>query len=200
MKRTAWAFALGCWLLPAALLPAPAAAQTEPGGFVEVKGGRLWYETCGSGPKTLVLLHDGLLHSVAWDDVWPALCKTFRVVRYDRRGYGRTPEAKAPYSPVEDVAAVMRAAGMGHAVVVGASNGGGLAIDFTLAHPRQVDRLVVVGPDLPGFGYSDYFTDRLAEEQGRIAKGDLIGALKSSWALARGDDANAERAWPGPGG
>ncbi|MGZ3272987.1 MAG: alpha/beta fold hydrolase [Caulobacteraceae bacterium] len=190
MKRTARAFALGGCLLTCAL---PAAAQTEPGAFVEVKGGKLWYEACGSGPRTMVLLHDGLLHSAAWDDVWPELCKTFRVVRYDRRGYGRSPEAKAPYSPVEDVAAVMRATGMEHAVIIGASSGGGLAIDFTLSHPKQVDKLVVVGPDVTGLGYSTYFTERLAEEQGKMARGDLLGALKSSWVMARGDDANLER-------
>src|ERR1700761_414983 len=160
MKRTAWAFALGCCLPPCAL---PTAAQPAPGSFVEVKGGKLWYETCGSGPKTMVLLHDGLLHSATWDDVWPDLCKTFHVVRYDRRGFGRSPEAKAPYSPVEDVAAGMKAAGMEHAVIVGSSNGGGIAIDFTLAHPKQVDKLVVIGPDVTGFTYSDYFQARLAE-------------------------------------
>src|SRR4051812_37263283 len=124
MNRTAWAFALGCCLLPAALALAQEPAPSS--GFVEVKDGKLWYETCGSGPKAMVLLHDGLLHSVAWDDVWPGLCKTFHVVRYDRRGYGRSPEAQAPYSQVEDVAAVMRAAGMDHAVIVGASAGGGV--------------------------------------------------------------------------
>jgi 3-oxoadipate enol-lactonase len=193
MKRTAWAFALGCCLLPGALLAAPGVAQAPPGSFVDVPGGRLWYETCGAGPKTMVLLHDGLLHSAAWDDVWPGLCQTFHVVRYDRRGYGRSPEAKGAYSQVEDVAAVMRAAGMDHAVIVGASSGGGIAIDFTLAHPRQADRLVVIGPDVSGMAYSDHFLGRLAEEQTKIAHGDLAGAIKSSWAMARGDDANAER-------
>lgn len=194
MKRTAWAFALGCCLLPCALLASgPAAAQTGPGAFVDVPGGRLWYETCGSGPKTVVLIHDGILHSAGWDDVWPALCKTFRVVRYDRRGYGRSPEAKAPYSPVDDVLAVMRVAGMDHAAAVGASAGGGLAIDLTLTHPKQVDQLVLVGPQVSGVPYSDQFMARGAELQSNISKGDLLDAIKGSWLLARGDEANAER-------
>lgn len=193
MNRVARALALAGCLLPAALLASTAAAQPTGGTFVDVPGGKLWYETCGSGPKTMVLLHDGLLDSVVWDDVWPDLCKTFHVVRYDRRGYGRSPEAKAPYSPVEDVAAVMKAAGMDHAVVVGASNGGGIAIDFTLAHPKQVDKLVVIGPEVSGLSHSDHFAARMAEEMAKMAKGDALGAIKSSWELARGDDANAER-------
>ncbi len=198
MKRVARALALAGCLLPAALFASASPAQPAPGAFVpgafvDVPGGKLWYETCGSGSKTLVLLHDGVLHSVVWDDVWPDLCKTFHVVRYDRRGYGRSPEAKAPYSPVEDVAAVMKAAGMDHATIVGASNGGGIAVEFTLAHPRQVDKLVLVGPDVSGFSYSDYFQMRMAEQMAKLASGDLEGAIKGSWVLARGDDANVQR-------
>jgi pimeloyl-ACP methyl ester carboxylesterase len=193
MNRVARALALAGCLLPAAFLASAAAAQPAPGSFVDVERGKLWYETCGSGPTTMVLIHDGLLHSVVWDDVWPELCKTYHVVRYDRRGYGRSPEAKAPYSQIDDLAAVMRAAGMDHAVIVGSSNGGGLAIDFTLDHPRQVDKLVLVGPDVTGFTYSDYFQTRLAEQLAKRAQGDLEGALKGSWILARGDDVNARR-------
>ena len=57
----------------------------------------------------------------------------------------------------------MRAAGMEHAVVVGASAGGGIAVDFTLAHPKAVDRLVLVGPSISGLRYSQYFTMRVMD-------------------------------------
>ncbi|MGC1302237.1 MAG: alpha/beta hydrolase [Caulobacteraceae bacterium] len=168
-------------------------AQPTPGGLVEVPGGKLWVESCGAGPRTLVLLHDGVLHSATWDDVWPALCKSFHVIRYDRRGYGRSPEAKAPYSRVDDLQAVMRTQGVGRAVIVGASAGGGLAIDFTLAHPDEVERLVVVGPAVSGLPYSRHFTDRMSELNAQMGRGDMLGALKGSWAMAPGDDANAKR-------
>ncbi|HEX4097225.1 MAG TPA: alpha/beta hydrolase [Caulobacteraceae bacterium] len=169
-----------------------AAAQT-PGAFVDVPGGKLWYETCGSGPTTMVLIHDGVLHSVGWDDVWPTLCKSFRVVRYDRRGYGRSPEAKAPYSPLDDLQAVLDAAAMKHAVIVGASNGGGLAVDFALAHPAEVDKLVLVGPAVTGIPPSKAFMDRQAELAGRMARLDFMGAIKGSWLFPPGDDADAAR-------
>src|ERR1700753_1505867 len=104
----------------------PASAQSDNGAFVDAEGGKLWYQTCGTGPKAMVLIHDGTLHSATWDDVWPIFCKDFHVVRYDRRGYGRSPIATAPYSRTDDVAAVMHAAEMTHAVVVGSSAGGGI--------------------------------------------------------------------------
>ena len=176
-------------------LASASAAQTPapPGAFVDVPGGRLWYETCGSGPETIVLIHDGVMHSVIWDDVWPALCKSFHVIRYDRRGYGRSPEAKAPYSSVDDLQAVMTAAGVRRAAIVGASNGGGLAVDFALVHPNEVDRLVLVGPEVSGLSHSKYFTERQNELAGRIARLDFMGAIKGSWLFPPGDDADAAR-------
>ncbi len=35
-----------------------AAAEPPPGAFAEVQGGRIWYETCGSGPQAIVLSLD----------------------------------------------------------------------------------------------------------------------------------------------
>ena len=58
-------------------------------GFVDVPQGRLWYDAQGEGPP-LVLLHDGLLPSETWGLVVPALARHYRVVRYDRRFYGRS--------------------------------------------------------------------------------------------------------------
>ena len=84
--------ALGLAFSLAVLAAVPASAQTaasesDDGAFVNVEGGKLWYQTCGAGSKAMVLIHDGTLHSAAWDDVWPLFCKDFHVVRYDRRGY-----------------------------------------------------------------------------------------------------------------
>ena len=193
MSKTIKALALASAMLSCVSAPAVAQTTLPPGGFVDVQGGRLWYEICGSGPKAMVLIHDGVLHAVAWDDVWPALCKSFRVVRYDRRGYGRSPEATASYSPVDDLQAVMAAANMKRAVVVGASNGGGLAVDFALVHPDEVDRLVLVGAEVSGLSHSKYFMDRMIEVQRRMTQGDLTGAVKSSWLFPPEDDADVAR-------
>ena len=170
-----------------AAAPAPA-VQPPPGSFVSVKDGRIWYETCGEGSKALVLIHDGVLHSATWDAVWPLLCRDFHVVRYDRRGYGQSPAATTAYSQIDDLAAVMRAASMGHAVFVGSSSGGGLAVDFALAHPEAVDRLVLVGPSVSGLPYSSYFIGRVSALEQRLHHGDIDGAVRDSWLLAPGHD------------
>ena len=186
--------ALGLAVFLAAFATVPAASQSDDRAFVTVEGGHVWYQACGTGPKSMVLIHDGSLHSATWDDVWPLFCKDFHVVRYDRRGYGRSPAATAPYARTDDVLAVMHAAGMAHAVIVGASAGGGIAVDFTLARPDAVDRLVLVGPSISGLRYSDYFNQRLATMAQLYLKGDIDGALRSTWNFAPGHDAARGRA------
>src|ERR1700759_5099924 len=118
------------------------AARAE---MVDVDGGQIYYETCGKGPQALVLIHDGVVNSASFDDMWPILCRDFRVVRYDRRGYGKSPAAKAPYSPQEDLAAVMKVAGFDHASRVGFSFGGGLAVSYAILQPVQLYRLCISG-------------------------------------------------------
>ena len=188
------ALGFACSLAVLAALPAVAAADAPDGAFANVENGRVWYQTCGAGPKAMVLIHDGTLHSATWDDVWPLFCKDFHVVRYDRRGYGRSPAATQPYSRTDDLLAVMRAAGMEHAVVVGASAGGGIAVDFTLAHPKAVDRLVLVGPSISGLHYSQYFNMRVMEYVRLYRQGDIEGSLRSGWSFAPGHDAALGRA------
>src|ERR1700761_2224507 len=84
--------ALGLAISFAAFAALPASAQSGPdGAFAAVEGGRVWYQTCGSGSNNMVLIHDGALHSATWDEVWPLFCKDFHVVRYDRRGFGHSP-------------------------------------------------------------------------------------------------------------
>ena len=165
------------------------AARAE---MVDVDGGQLYYETCGSGPQALVLIHDGVVNSASFDDMWPILCREFRVVRYDRRGYGRSPAAKAPYSAQEDLAAVMAAAKMDHASLAGFSFGGGLAVSYAILHPEQVDRLIISGAAINGFQASPNFSKHITHIMMPIIFGDMDrvfeNASKETWILAPGNE------------
>jgi pimeloyl-ACP methyl ester carboxylesterase len=174
------------------------AAGAARAAMVDVDGGQIYYETCGSGPQAIVLVHDGVVNSASFDEMWPILCKQFRVVRYDRRGYGKSPEAKAPYSPQEDLAAVMAAAKMDHASLVGFSFGGGLAVSYTILHPEQVERLVISGPSLNGFQPTKAFGKAITHIMLPmiISNFDAVAdnAAKSGWVMAPGHDAAKAKA------
>ena len=77
---------LGCRATPPATSPDPDAIT----GFIEVPGGKLYFEELGHGPA-LVPLHDGLLPSSTWDAQFADFARSFRVVRQDRRGADRSP-------------------------------------------------------------------------------------------------------------
>jgi 3-oxoadipate enol-lactonase len=121
-------------------------------GIVEVNGGRLEFDAAGQGPP-VIFLHPGLWDRRTWDDQFGVFAKTYRVVRYDARGYGRSsrPEPGHPYSHVEDLAALMDATRLDRAALVGCSMGGGIELDFVLVHPDRVSALVLAAPGLAGF-------------------------------------------------
>jgi pimeloyl-ACP methyl ester carboxylesterase len=122
---------------------------------VEVDGGRLWLEVAGAGTG-VVLIHPGLWDSRTWDDQWEPFAARHRVVRYDVRGYGRSSRPGGePYSHVRDLAAVMDAAGLERAALVGCSMGGAIALNAALAMPERVTALVLAASGLDGFEGSD---------------------------------------------
>jgi 3-oxoadipate enol-lactonase len=133
-------------LLLAAPASTPATLAAPTSGYVATETGRLFYEAAGEGPN-VVLIHDGLLHRETWDDQFALLAKQFHVVRYDRRGYGKSDVPTVPFSNVGDLEDLYAAVlGKQKATLIGCSAGGGLAIDFTLAHPELVEKLSTQDP------------------------------------------------------
>jgi len=121
-------------------------------GFVEVQGGRLYYETAGTGDP-IVFIHGNMGDRRHWDHQFQALAKQFRVIRYDVREYGLSSvvSEEVAYSDSEDVAALFDHLGVMSAHIVGWSMGSGIAIDFALTHPARTKSLVSVGPWVSGY-------------------------------------------------
>lgn len=176
------------------LIFTPAAAQPASPALLDVDGGQVAWAQCGEGKaRNIVLLHDGVLGSAAFDEVWAPLCKRFHVVRFDRRGYAASPRARGPYEAIPDIAAVMRAAGMERAALIGGSSGGGLAINFALAHPDRVEALVLAGVSLDGYRYSDHWSSRNGYIIPRALVRDFAGVAREPHIFAPGSDAARAR-------
>jgi pimeloyl-ACP methyl ester carboxylesterase len=175
----------------------PGPSQSAQGTFVAVEGGKLYYEDCGIGPDAVILIHDGIAHSAVWDDVWPAFCKRFHTVRYDRRGYGRSPASTTWYTEMEDLATLLRDRKISHAILVGSSHGGELSIDFALQYPGLVRELVLVGAVVSGLPYTDHFLNRGMGNSQPFEKNDVAGGLanwaKDRYLLAAGHDGAKKR-------
>jgi pimeloyl-ACP methyl ester carboxylesterase len=132
---------------------------TVDSGYITVDSGKLFYETAGKG-ENIVLLHDGMVSLEVWDEQFLVLAKNYRVVRYDRRTFGKSSDPQAPYSDIEDLNQIFIQLKIDKAIIFGMSSGGGLAIDFTLKYPSKVSALVLVGSVVSGYGYSAHMFNR----------------------------------------
>jgi len=155
-------------------------------GVLEYDGGALAWDSAGEGPD-VVFLHPGLWDGRVWDEQFGVFSRTHRVLRFDFRGYGRSsrPEPGRPYSHVDDLAAVMDAASVERAALVGCSMGGSTAIDFALVSPSRVSALVLASSGM------NAFDDRLTPEE--EAELELLDAPVAE-AMEAGDIERAERA------
>ena len=167
-------------MLAAAILAAAVGAGTET-GFVPVSDGKLSYDVRGSGPP-IVLLHDGLIGRTTWDLQVSVFAPYFRVIRYDRRGYGASESQAKEHSDLADLLAVLDRLEVKDAVLVGCSSGGGLALDFALAHPARVRSLVLVGPVVGGFDYTEHFLARGFSNFRPFFEKEDVAATVERWA------------------
>jgi 3-oxoadipate enol-lactonase len=119
-------------------------------GFVNVEGGRIYYEVEGDG-HPLLLIHGGLGDLRMWDGQMTAFAARYRVIRYDTRGFGRTETEDVEFSNRADAAAVLDHVGAESAYVVGQSRGGIIGLDLLLEHPDRVDAFVSVAGGIGGF-------------------------------------------------
>lgn len=130
----------------------------------------------GSGPE-VVFLHAGVADRRSWFDVMELVANAgMRCIAYDQRGYGDTESADEPFSHREDLAAVLNARSVETAALVGASRGGQIALDFTVATPGRVDALMLVGSapsDAPFPAPPDVVTELSRAIEEAEEKGDL---------------------------
>jgi pimeloyl-ACP methyl ester carboxylesterase len=190
--------AISCIVLawPFTINPAQAAGQKKEApkipnvesGYVEVNAGRIFYDSAGQGPA-IVMIHDGLVHRETWNDQLAAFARNHRVIRWDRRGYGRSDKPTAGYSDLDDLYRVVKALKVERATVIGCSAGGLLAIDFALDHPEIVSALVLVGPIVSGFEFTEHFTTRgnrgRPERDAPVEQKIEYWTSKDAWIMAR---------------
>lgn len=123
-------------------------------GMLEVKDGEIFYEARGGG-KAVVFIHGGYGDRRMWDHQFEEFAKGYRVVRYDHRGFGRSPKPNAAYSPVSDLVALLDHLEIDQAYFIGNSMGGTLVLDFVLIHPERVSGVVVVAAGAGGYPISE---------------------------------------------
>ena len=113
----------------------------------------LYYEIQGNG-RPVILVHSGGADLRDWTYVAPLLAKDYKVIIFDGRGAGKSPDPKEDVNYVEDLKALLDHLKIPKAAIVGHSMGGQIATDFALEYHEKVSELVLIAPALSGFNYS----------------------------------------------
>lgn len=124
------------------------AASSERGRFATLPGVRLWFTDTGGNGEPVVLLHPNTGTSEVWEPQVAALSKAgYRVVAFDRRGWGRSEADPAtgvqPGHISEDLHALADFLGLKRFHLVGVAGGGFAALDYAAWHPDRLSSLVV---------------------------------------------------------
>jgi 3-oxoadipate enol-lactonase len=157
--------------------------------MIAVGGGEVWAEDLGGDGPPVVLLHPGVGDSRIWEPVLPALAGSYRVIRYDARGFGRSPAPTMKFSLLADLVTVLDHYGLDRTALVGCSQGGGSALGLALAQPTRVTALALLCPGIPGYPWpEEEEPDELESEYERaLDAGDvdaLAGVMQRVWAGA----------------
>ena len=137
-----------------AMVSADDAASASP-GVASAGPVHLHIEDSGGSGRPVVLIHGWPLSSQAWTAQVPVLrAAGYRVVAYDRRGFGRSdkPESGYDYDTLaDDLQRVMEQCGLGDATLVGFSMGGGEVARYVSRHGPSRLRSVAFAAAVPPY-------------------------------------------------
>lgn len=129
-------------------------------GYAQLSDVEMYYEMAGNG-EPLLLIHGLDSDSRMWDRQFRSFSQFFRVIRFDCRGFGRTPMPAGKFQILDDIHDLMSEIGIESAHILGYSYGGTIAPTFALKYPGKVKSLILASPGMVGHQWSlelqDYF-------------------------------------------
>jgi pimeloyl-ACP methyl ester carboxylesterase len=145
--------------------------------YAKSRSVRVAYQVTGNGPVDLVWA-PGTVSQLDLDWDWPPrgrffekLGESFRLIRFDKRGTGlsdRPTVAARLEERMDDIRAVMDAAGSESAAILGLSEGGSMACLFAATYPARTRALLLWGVQARWTRAPDYPWGPSREEQLRM--------------------------------
>lgn len=111
---------------------------------------QLHYEERGEGTPMILLHGNGEDHTYFRRQI-DYFSGKYKVVAVDTRGHGKSPRGTAPFTLkqfAEDLKCFLDDHGWKRVILLGFSDGGNIALLFTLKYPEYVTRLILNGADL----------------------------------------------------
>jgi class 3 adenylate cyclase len=160
------------------------------------------YQVVGDGPFDLVFVPGAVSHvDLIWDDparaaFFDRLASFSRLIVLDKRGTGASDPAPVGdlETRIDDVRAVMDAAGSPRAAIMGVSEGGPMCLLFAATHPARVAALVLYG-SLPRFTWAQDFPwgqsleDWQSTLDREVRQWGTVEGIRSDWPEASDEEA-----------
>lgn len=138
----------------------------------------------GEGRPVLLLHGHTLDHRVFEGLASKIEAAGMRVIRPDLRGHGRSTRPPQGYHWSDhcgDVEAVLDAAGIDRAAIVGFSLGGGIALEMALERPDRVGKLVLMSPVMPDRPFDPEFMANLKAVAAVARTEGIRAAMEGPW-------------------
>jgi 3-oxoadipate enol-lactonase len=114
---------------------------------IKANGITINYQVDGPEGAPWIVFSNSLATNISmWDDQARELGRSYRVLRYDQRGHGKTEAPRGRYTfdtLIADALALMDGLGIAKASFAGLSMGGATALGFAQKHPERLDRVIV---------------------------------------------------------
>jgi pimeloyl-ACP methyl ester carboxylesterase len=116
-------------------------------GFAPVNGAQIYYERVGQGPA-IVFIPPTSSDRRLWADQMSDFARYFTTMRYDLRGYGKSPRQPGVFRYAEDLVALLAWLGIERTVLVGFKLSADIALEVAMDRPELVTALVLIEPML----------------------------------------------------
>jgi 3-oxoadipate enol-lactonase len=148
---------------------------------LDVSGARLRYRDAGRG-EAVVLIHGWTLDLDMWEPQVRALAQRFRVVSFDRRGFGLSSGHPGLAADAADVRALCQHLGIARAAFLGMSQSARVLERIISAEPQLVSALVFDGaPDMSPDGRLTSNDVPLAD-YAALVRAEGMEAFRKAWA------------------
>ena len=143
--------------------------------FTLKNGENLYYETHGTGEKTIVMLHGWTTTHEVFEPVISEISKHARCIVYDHRGHGKSKDANSEHVTMdtlaEDLHEIILGLGLHDITLLGWSMGAGVVLNYTrLFGCEEIGRIILCDMTPRQMNDDDW---KLGLYQGQYTKEDM---------------------------
>ena len=165
-------------------------AQAQVSDSVQLSNASLYYEIKGEGSPILLLSGGPGLSSKQLSSLRDSLSQKYKCILFDQRGTGQSHTSPLDSTTinlkqsVEDISSLLRKLKLDRVTIVGHSWGAMLAVNFAIAHPTQINKLVLIGSG--PLAFSDFVIQEAnIMARASIAEREYIEHLQDSISQAK---------------